>query len=119
MDGDQAMTKAELEVLYTRVVGALDKEFHERGWLPPGQPQSPSSTEYAQLSQIQGKETQRSIALEIWLDQREAALRQIADLAPEERVIPLDRAFFIVREMASVARNELSAHSRPLRSGET
>lgn len=32
------MTKAELEVLYMRVVGALDKEFRERGWLPPAQP---------------------------------------------------------------------------------
>jgi hypothetical protein len=39
--------------------------------------------------------------------QREA-LRQIADLAPEERTIPLDRAFAILREMASIARNELA-----------
>lgn len=43
------------------------------------------------------------------LAQREAALQQIADLAPEERTIRLDRAFSILREMASIARNELSA----------
>jgi hypothetical protein len=40
-----------------------------------------------------------------------AALEQIARLAPEEKVIPLDRAFATVREMASIARNELSHHA--------
>jgi hypothetical protein len=35
------------------------------------------------------------------------ALSKIAGLAPEERVIPLDRAFATVREMASIARDAL------------
>lgn len=35
------------------------------------------------------------------------ALNQITGLAPEERTIPLDRAFAIMREMASIARNAL------------
>jgi hypothetical protein len=35
------MTKAELEGVYLRIVGALDQEFRERGWLPPALPQSP------------------------------------------------------------------------------
>lgn len=35
------------------------------------------------------------------------ALAEIARLAPEEKVIPLDRAFATVREMASIARNAL------------
>ena len=35
------------------------------------------------------------------------ALDQIAKLAPDERTIPLDRAFAIVREMAIIARDAL------------
>lgn len=30
------MTKAELEEIYKRITGAIDREFYERGWLPPG-----------------------------------------------------------------------------------
>jgi hypothetical protein len=45
------------------------------------------------------------------LRRQNAALRisldKISRLAPEEIVIPLDRAFAIVREMASIARNAL------------
>lgn len=38
-----------------------------------------------------------------------SALQEISRLAPEERVIPLDRAFATVREMAAIARNALGA----------
>lgn len=31
------MMKAELDVIYARIVGVMDNEFRERGWLPPAQ----------------------------------------------------------------------------------
>ena len=49
------MTKAELEVLYARVVGALDEEFRQRGWMPPVLPQSPnkfSVNKYDEMRQL-------------------------------------------------------------------
>jgi len=79
------MTKAELEIIYGRVVGAMDTEFRERGWLPPAQPVwSPAKElliwldeqiEEARRQQIHGFRTNNVVGERAWA--RHCALYEV------------------------------------------